>query len=90
MLHIYPTRQLGVGEQLTAFLDAVISSLGFQSDRLVRVFLMNPTGSDCICVGFASAFFERDDGSVGVLTEHYAGVSRSMETCPNHWTIRLA
>jgi hypothetical protein len=74
-------------ELLTPFLNGVISSLSSKSRRLMRVCLVHPTRSDCIRVGFASALFERDDGSIALLSEVYAAV---LEACPNYWAVKFA
>jgi len=80
------SRVLGL---LTAFLDAVISSLSFESRRLMRVSLVHPARSECIRFSFASAVLECDDGSVGALSELHAAVFCRLEKCPN-WAVKFA
>jgi hypothetical protein len=88
--NISRTSELGALKLLAAFLNAVISSLGHKSRPLGRVSVMYPTRSECIRFGFASAVFERDDGSVAVLPELHAAVLHCWEACPNGWAINLA
>ena len=76
--------RLNAKSVLTAFLNAMISSLSFKSRRLACISLVHPTRSECIRFGFASAVFECDDGSVAALSELYAAGA-----CPNYWATKF-
>ena len=75
-------RALGL---LTAFLNAVISSLSFKSRRLMSISSVHPTRPECMRFGFASAVLECDDGSVVVCSERHAAVFHCLEACPDCW-----
>jgi hypothetical protein len=60
-------------------LNDVILRFSLKSRRLMTVSSVHITRSACIRVGFASAFFKCDDGSLAVLSELHAKVVHHLE-----------
>ena len=61
-----------------AFLNAVVLRLSLESRRLALVIFVLIARPERIRVGFASAFFERDNISFAVLSEPHTAVIHSL------------
>src|SRR5215471_1118209 len=59
-------------------LNRVIQSFSLKPRLLLCISLVFPTGAERLRVGFAPAFFERDNISVAVLSEPHAAVVHSL------------
>ena len=68
-----------------AFLNAVILRFSLESRCLLLVIFVLITGPERVRVGFASAFFERDNISVAVLSEPHAAVVHSLMSQTEGW-----
>ena len=73
-----------------ACLNAVKYSFSLKSRRLLFVSLVHPARLECIRVGFASTFFERDDCSVAIFSELHAAVFHRLDACPYYWAVKFA